>query len=337
MGGLEVLRDAPSAIRPVVRKQTTTRLAVITPSFAPDFELCADLHRSVLEYSPDSVHHHMIVPQRDLMLFGRLAGSRTQIQCEADLLPRSFVPVPFSKFTVNLGRPFPPVRGWILQQVLKLAAVAASEDDVVLLVDSDIEFLRQFAVETFVRNGVVRFYRKPNEIDERLPRHVIWHRVARALLGLPPAEPPYTDYISSLLAWDPAIVRRMLERVTATTGRPWPTAIAGQLHFSEWTLYGVFVDEVLGAPANSFASDDPLCLAHWGTTPLDHDSADAFLCDLQPTDIAAMISAKSRTPLAVKRAAFASYRATRTTRPRPQCPAEDQISREPGRNHSKSE
>ena len=88
------------------------RMSVITPSFAPDFELCADLHRSVLDYSPDSVHHHIIVPQQDLKLFGRLAGSRTHIHCEADLLPRSFVPVPFSKFTVNLGRPFPPVRGW---------------------------------------------------------------------------------------------------------------------------------------------------------------------------------------------------------------------------------
>ena len=119
-----------------------------------------------------------------------------------------------AKFKINLGRPFPPVRGWILQQVIKLAAVAACEEDVVLLVDSDIEFLRPFTAETFVRNGVVRFYRKPDEIDERLPRHMIWHRVARALLGLPPAEPPYTDYISSLLAWDPAIVRRMLERVT---------------------------------------------------------------------------------------------------------------------------
>jgi hypothetical protein len=129
----------------------------------------------------------------------------------------------------------------------------------------------------------------------------------------------------------------MLARVTATTGRPWPTVIAGQLHFSEWTLYGVFVDDVLGAPANSFASDDPLCLAHWGTTPLDQDSADAFLCDLQPTDIAAMISAKSRTPLAVKRAALASYRAARTARARPQCPAEDHIPRAAGRNHSKSE
>ena len=168
-----------------------------------------------------------------------------------------------------------------------------------------------FDVETFVRNGVVRFYRKPDEIDERLPRHMIWHRVARALLGLPPAEPPYTDYISSLLAWDPAIVRQMLARVTATTGRPWTTAIARQLHFSEWTLYGVFVDDVIGAPANSFASDDPLCLAYWDTTPLNQDGAVDFLRGVRPTDVAAMISAKSRTPLAVRRAAFASYRATR--------------------------
>ena len=245
-----------------------TRMSVITPSFAPDFELCADLNRSVLKYLPSSVHHHIIVPRSDLKLFAQLAGATTHIRCEADLLPASFVHVPFSKLTVNLGRPFPPVRGWILQQIVKLAAVAASDDDMVLLVDSDIEFIRPFAVETFVRNGVVRFYRKPDEIDERLPRHMIWHRVARALLGLPPAEPPYTDFISSLLAWDPVIVRRLLAQVAATTGQQWATAIAGQLHFSEWTLYGVFVDNIIGAPAKSFASDDPLCLAYWGKTPL---------------------------------------------------------------------
>jgi Family of unknown function (DUF6492) len=291
-----------------------TRMSVVTPSFAPDFELCADLHRSVLDYSPASVHHHIIVPRQDLKLFGRLAGPRTHIQCEADFLPPSFIPVPFTKFTVNLDRPFPPVRGWILQQVLKLAAVAASENDVVLLVDSDIEFVRPFSVETFVRDGVVRFYRKSDEINERLPRHMIWHRAARELLGLPPAEPPYTDYVSSLLAWNPTILRRMLARVTATSGRPWPTAIALQLHFSEWTLYGVFVDEVIGAPANSFCSDDPLCLAYWDETPLNRDDAARFLRAVRPTDVAAMISAKSRTPLAVRRAAFASYRGARAAR-----------------------
>ena len=176
---------------------------------------------------------------------------------------------------------------------------------------SDIEFIRPFRIETFVRNNVVRFYRKPGEIDERLPRHMIWHRVARNLLGLPPAKPPYTDFISSLLAWDPAIVRRLLAQVAATTGQPWPTAIAAQLHFSEWTLYGVFVDNMIGVPANSFASDDPLCLAYWGRVPLNWDEGVAFLRGARPTDVAAMISAKSRTPLAVRRDAFASYRAAR--------------------------
>jgi hypothetical protein len=286
-----------------------TRMAVITPSFAPDFELCAALNRSVLDNAPDKVQHHIIVPRSDLKLFGRLAGPRTHIRCEVDLLPRTFVHVPFSNITVNLVRPFPPVRGWVLQQVIKLAAVAASEDDVVLVVDSDVEFVRPFTAEMFVRDGKVRFYRKPNQIDSRLPRHMIWHRVARVLLGLPPVAPPFTDYIpSSLVAWDPIIVRRMLARVTASTGRPWPTAIGGELHFSEWTLYGVFVDDVSGAPANSFASDESLCLCYWEHSPLNLDRATDFIRGVRPTDVAAMISGKSRTPLAVREAAFAAFR-----------------------------
>jgi hypothetical protein len=180
---------------------------------------------------------------------------------------------------------------------------------VVLVVDSDVEFIRPFAAEMFVRKGTVRFFCKPNQIDKRLPRHMTWHRVARALLGLPSAEPPYSDYISSPLAWDPMIVRQMLARVTATTGRPWPTAIAEQLHFSECVLYGVFVDGVIGAPANSFASDDPLSLLYWAQTPLNLDSVAHFIRGVRPNDIAAVIQSKSRTPLAVRQAAFAALRA----------------------------
>jgi hypothetical protein len=285
------------------------RMSVITKSFAPDFELCADLHRSVLEYAPESVHHHIIVPRHDLKLFSRLAGSRTHICCDADFLPNSFLASPFGNFTVNLRQPFPPVRGWILQQVIKLAAVAASGDDVVLVTDSDVEFVRPFDAETFVRDGVVRLYRKSNAIAEQLPRHMAWQRIARALLGLPPADPPYTDYISAMLACDPRIVRQMLERVATITGRPWTAAIAGQLHFSEWTLYGVFAEEAIGASVNSYVSDDPLCQSYWDESPLNKEEAVDFLRGTRPTDVAAMISAKSRTPLAVRRAAFAGYRA----------------------------
>jgi len=292
-----------------------TRLAAITVSFAPDFRLCMRLNRSVLDNSPDTVQHHIIVPRSDLKLFGQLAGPRTHIHCEDDFVPRTFVPIPFINIKVNVWRPFPPVRGWIEQQVIKLAAVAASDADAVLLADSDVEFFRQFTAETFVRDGNVRFFCNPNQIDTRLPRHMIWHRVARALLGLPPAQPPYPDYISSLLVWDPSIVKRMLARVEANTGRPWATAIAGQLHFSEFVLYGVFVDTIVGAPANTFVSDDPLCLSYWETAPLDFDSAAHFIRAVRPADVAALIQSKSRTPLAVREAAVAALRAAHNSGP----------------------
>lgn len=281
-----------------------TRLSIITPSFGPDFELCAALHRSVLAYAPDSVRHHIIVPKADRALFQRLAGPRAEIHDEAEFLPRSIRRLPAVGYSLNLRRPWPPLRGWILQQIIKLAAASQSADEVVLLVDSDIVFVRPFTAQTYLRNGVVRLYRKPEEVDDRLPRHVLWHRTARRLLGLPAADPPYPDYVSSVLAWDPALVRRLLARVSETTGRSWVEAVGACLHFSEWTLYGVFVEQLVRGAAAGFSSD-PLCHAYWDETPLDEHSIAEFLARIRPTDVAVMISAKSRTPLSLRNVALA--------------------------------
>lgn len=281
-----------------------THLDVITPSFGPDFALCAALHRSVLAHSPDSVRHHIIVPRADLPLFRQLAGPRAEIHDEAEFLPRSIRPLPGGKFSLNLRRPVPPLRGWILQQIIKLAAASRSTADVVVLVDSDIEFVRPFSAATYRLDGAVRLYRKPDGVDERLPRHVIWHRAARRLLGLPSGAPPFPDYVSSVLAWDPALVRRLLARVSEATGRRWVDAVGGCLHFSEWTLYGVFVENMVASSATRFTTD-PLCHAYWDETPLDERAMSRFLAGIRPTDVAVMISAKSRTPLPLRRAALA--------------------------------
>src|SRR5262245_27031194 len=115
------------------------RMAVITPSYAPDLELCKDLSRSVLQYSPASVHHHILVPDCDLRIFKELRTARVHIHRASEFLPGSFAPVPFANLWVNLKRPYPPVRGWITQQIVKLAAAAQMDTEVVLLVDSDIE------------------------------------------------------------------------------------------------------------------------------------------------------------------------------------------------------
>lgn len=47
----------------------TSELAVITPSYALDFELCTELNASVLSHTPDSVAHYIITPRRDLKIF----------------------------------------------------------------------------------------------------------------------------------------------------------------------------------------------------------------------------------------------------------------------------
>jgi hypothetical protein len=116
-----------------------TRMAIIDPSNAPDFELRADLSRSVLRHSPPTVHHHILVPDRDVRLFAQLGGPRIHIHQTSEFFPRAFVPVPAAKLWVNVRRPYPPVRGWITQQIIKLAAAAQIETEVVLLGDSDIE------------------------------------------------------------------------------------------------------------------------------------------------------------------------------------------------------
>ncbi|HEY3483923.1 MAG TPA: hypothetical protein VGK49_01010, partial [Ilumatobacteraceae bacterium] len=75
-----------------------------------------------------------------------------------------------------------------------------------------------------------------------------------------------------------------------------------ELHFSEFTLYGKYVDHFTNTPGSS----DTLCHTYWDTLPLDQAAADRFVGDMADTDVAMMISAKSRTPLAVRRAAIAA-------------------------------
>jgi hypothetical protein len=165
--------------------------------------------------------------------------------------------------------------------------------------------VRPVTEDTFESDGRVRFYRSDYAVDDEMPRHVIWHDVARRLLGLPPAgPPPLPDYVSALNVWERRVVLALRDRIERVTGRPWLDAIASQLHVSEFILYGVFVDGVLGTSADVFAADSMLCHSYWGSSPLAPAAAAGFVRGLSPEDVAVMISAKSGTPLEVRREAF---------------------------------
>ncbi|MBN1172120.1 MAG: hypothetical protein JXA67_08090 [Micromonosporaceae bacterium] len=281
-----------------------SELAVITPTFHADAELFVDLHRSVLEYTPPETVHHVFVPPTDLGIFGQYAGPRCRVWANSELMPRRYLRLSGSNDYLNLTRPWPPVRGWVTQQAVKITAASQLAADIVLIVDSDVVLVRPIQADDFRAGGRPILHREEQGVTASMERHVIWHRVARELLGLGPSpQPPLPDYVAGFGFWQPSTVRALQERVAETTRRNWLDAFTSRLHISEFILYGVYVDEVVHA-GNPLPGDITKCYNTWQRTPLDHTSAMEFAEGLPQEAVAVMISAKSRTPADIRRAAF---------------------------------
>ncbi len=83
-------------------------------------------------------------------------------------------------------------------------------------------------------------------------------------------------------------------------------AVTAQPTFSEWTLYGVFADEFVKDVAD-IATESSLCHSYWDLLPLTVERAADFVASTGSDDVAILIQSKSRTPLAVRRAALRSF------------------------------
>ncbi|MBL0748515.1 DUF6492 family protein [Nocardioides baculatus] len=286
-------------------------MAVLTPSFRDDVDLYRELHASVLRCTPDDVVHHVVVPHRDADLFAAPDDPRLRVVTTRTLLPRRFVStyagvravrrlpglgraLPGVQ-AVNLRHPWPPVRGWVMQQVLKLELVSRLDVDVVLVVDSDVRLIRPTRADDFVRDGSVRFYCGAEAITTDMARHLAWQRVSRRLLGLPPGPPDHRDYIAPFIAWDPAVVRGLQRRIEAATGLPWIDAVARELHVSEFMLYGCFVENLGPETDRAFTSSDSRCRSWWETWPLDEERARDFVDSIGPSDLAVHVQSASHT------------------------------------------
>jgi len=286
-------------------------LAVVTPSYAPDSVLCRDLNRSVLRWTPQDVQHHIIVPRQDLPVFRMLANDRTIIHDHEEFLSAAIRRLPLLNMWINKRRPWPPVRGWITQQLIKLSVAATLDVEAVLLVDSDMVFVSPIDLKSFQQEGSLALYRQPGAVHSGLPRHRQWLESAHALLGLDrPGPEDLTDYICWPCAWKPETVRAMLRRVEDVTGTPWQSAIASQLQFSEMMLYGAYVDGVLGgSPAMTSSMNSVLYSAE---APLQLAEVSALLNSAAGAVQAVMISAKSGIPYEVRAKALQDYTESRT-------------------------
>ena len=290
-------------------------VAIATPSYSGDFERCRLLCASIDRFVGGHAMHYLLVEDRDLKLFAPLAGPRRQVIPESALLPRwlSSWPDPLSLGRRRvwtgpgaLARGLPPLRGWHAQQLRKLAFPLKSHEDIVLFADSDMIFLRPFDVASLVAADGVRLYRKPEGITAGMSRHRDWCRLASRLLGLPEPAFPSADYINNLVSWRRDNVVAMMARIEQQTGRDWVSAIAAHRQFSEYVLYGYFVERLRGlAEAAHWPDAHELCKVYW----LDKDVTGlaglrSFEEVLGPGQVAVGVQSFTEVPLDKLRALF---------------------------------
>lgn len=288
-------------------------LAIVTTSHKPDFPSFARLHASVLEHTDPSTPHIVAVPGIDVPLFESIGSNRLRVVSERATLPPRFVPatrlarIPrlprgFRVAAVNATRPWPPIRGWILQQIVKLAVVSELEVDVALIIDSDVLLVRPVDESAFrSRDGVVRLYRLPYGITPDMRRHLAQRAKALELLGLADAEEHSPDYIAGIVSWDPSLARQMLARLEETTGRHWQDCVGQSLDFSEFITYGTYVMLLADPDRRAFLGDRSLSHSHWGPTPLSRDAARLFVEALGPDDLAIHVQSNTSTDESVLR------------------------------------
>jgi uncharacterized protein DUF6492 len=248
-------------------------LSILTLSFRGDFELCQLLCESVDDFVSDTMEHVIAVPRSDLNLFKALANGRRRLITQEELLPAWLrkIPLPGPTLRRVFGLPrrnvyFTPhpriVRGWIVQQLMKLRAAATATSDVVLHADSDMVFIRPLKLELIVQQGRVRLYRKPGAGPD--PRHQPWHAAASRLLGLPPSNYHGAEFIQNAVAWRRDCVVQLLRRISEVVETDPMVALAATDEFAEYILYGVFCERILTLESSGhFASSVSLCKTAW--------------------------------------------------------------------------
>jgi len=238
-------------------------ISLITPSYGPDFERCRVLCESVESFVSGHNKHVVIVDHQDYDLFKCLNSGKTEIVIKEDFLPTWLHKIPMTKKWWFSFKTL-PVRGWILQQIVKLSAAEILDDELFLFVDSDVAFIKPFDVNSVIHNDQVRLYsqaRKTQDYFDRRKQN--WHLKSANWFGINDPSILTQDYISQLVVWRHDTLQKLLNFIEESKQRAWKEVLCGSLDFSEYTLYGIFAERVLQGQSGHYLTKDELCYCSW--------------------------------------------------------------------------
>ncbi|HET6413602.1 MAG TPA: DUF6492 family protein [Anaeromyxobacter sp.] len=273
-------------------------VVIVTPSFRFDLERCELLAEGVARFAAKEFRQVVIVPRMELGLFrDRVGRFGATVLPEEELLPSWLLRLPFSRKWQLSPRGW-PVRGWIRQQVMKIAFACHSTADALLFADSDTCIVRPVDGSLLFRpGGRVRLIADP--ADGNVPTHHAWYQGAGRLLGLPPEDYSGFGFIGNLVPWVPDVARSMVWRLQEVNGVDWRWLLLHQRTLSEYVLYGVFVQKVLGFDAARHLPEAHKQVLETWTDQLSDEGLVRFFSTIGPQHVAVHVQSKVRYSLSL--------------------------------------
>jgi hypothetical protein len=248
-------------------------VALLTPTYERDLPLCALLCESVDRHARSFSKHYLLVPDSDLALFSRFEGPQRTVLPASQFLPRWLRPLPaivrrqrrqhWWSFRAR------PVSGWHIQQILKIAAAATLPHSRFCILDSDVVLFRDFDLARYRLPELLPLHSVPNGITPGHVRHTRWIETTHRLLGLPTPSLPATDFIGHIIFWDQLAIRDMIRKIESTTGLGWIEALCRTREFSEYLLYGYFVQSEAALRGIHEPTPRTGCISYWDQFKLD--------------------------------------------------------------------
>jgi hypothetical protein len=284
-------------------------VALLTPTYGRDLELCTLLCESVDRHVTSFSKHYLLVPDCDFELFSHFESDRRTVITASQFLPTWLRPLP--RIVQRKRRQFwwslraKPVSGWHVQQFLKIAATISLPHQRYCILDSDIVFFRDFDLSRFEHPNPIPLLSMPDEVIATQPRHSRWVVTSHQLLGLPVPPLPASDFIGHIIFWDQQTTRAMASRIEAVSGLGWMEALCKTREFSEYMLYGYLVQNDARLAASHTDTSSTPCISYWEQQELNKDELNELLRRANKDDVAFSIASFSGTPVDTIRAAIA--------------------------------
>jgi hypothetical protein len=282
-------------------------VALLTPTYGRDLALCTLLCESVDRHVKSFSKHYLLVPDCDLSLFSHFESKHRTVLPASQFLPAWLRPLP--RVIQRKRRQFwwslraKPVSGWHVQQFIKIAAAMSLPHQRYCILDSDIVFFRDFDLSRFRYPNTIPLLNMRNEVTQDQVQHARWVETSHELLGLPAPSLPASDFIGHIIFWDQQTARAMAAKIEAVTGLDWIEALCRTREFSEYMLYGYFVESDAGFSARHVRAPRTQCVSYWEQPKLDRNELKQLLRGADRDDVAFSVASFSGTPVETIRAA----------------------------------